>query len=62
MPSLDWDISEEAVEGMGRDVRENLRKWMILYWGERCPDVEESCLCCRAWKAFDTIFENLDGE
>ena len=23
------------------------------YWGERCPEYEEGCACCAAWKLFD---------
>lgn len=25
------------------------------HWGERCPDFEPGCPCCRAWAEFDQI-------
>ena len=25
------------------------------YWGERCPDFEPGCPCCRAWIEYDEI-------
>jgi len=25
------------------------------YWGERCPDFEESCPTCAAWKQYDKM-------
>lgn len=30
------------------------------HWGERCPDFESGCPCCRAWAEFDQI-ERLRG-
>lgn len=27
------------------------------YWGERCPDFEPGCPCCRAWAEFDQLNE-----
>jgi len=31
---------------------------MGFYWGERCPDYEEGCPTCEAWKQYD----NMIGE
>jgi hypothetical protein len=28
-----------------------------FYWGERCPDYEEGCPTCAAWKQYDTLHE-----
>lgn len=28
------------------------------YFGERCPEYEEGCVCCELWKFFDKITEN----
>lgn len=25
------------------------------YWGERCPDFDADCPCCKAWKQFDAL-------
>ncbi len=44
----------------GIDLRKDLIVWMELYWGERCGDFEPDCCCCKAWKAFDVLFEGLD--
>jgi len=24
-------------------------------WGEKCPDYEPECPCCRAWKMFEKL-------
>jgi hypothetical protein len=25
----------------------------ITFWGERCDEQEDECICCRAWQMFD---------
>ena len=25
------------------------------YWGERCDDYHERCVCCAAWKEYDLL-------
>jgi hypothetical protein len=25
------------------------------YWGERCPDYEEGCVVCEAWRDYDNL-------
>ena len=25
------------------------------YWGERCPDHEEGCVVCEAWREYDNL-------
>lgn len=25
------------------------------HFGERCPDFEEECVCCKRWKALDAL-------
>jgi hypothetical protein len=27
------------------------------FYGERCPDYEWTCICCVAWKQYDTLCE-----
>ncbi|MDD5616906.1 MAG: hypothetical protein PHH85_11985 [Candidatus Methanoperedens sp.] len=36
---------------------ERVKEYMIKNWGSRCPDYEENCACCKAWKYFDYLFE-----
>jgi hypothetical protein len=26
---------------------------MLAYWGERCPDHHQECVCCQAWGHYD---------
>jgi hypothetical protein len=28
------------------------------YFGERCPDFDKDCECCKRWKLLDQLFEN----
>ncbi|VVB96485.1 Uncharacterised protein [uncultured archaeon] len=37
--------------------KERVKEWMIQNWGTPCPDYEESCALCKAWKFFDYLFE-----
>jgi len=37
--------------------KERVKEYMIKNWGTRCPDYEENCACCKAWKYFDYLFE-----
>ena len=33
----------------------------ITEWvGERCPDIEPSCVVCRTWSAFDQLCETFE--
>ena len=34
------NLIEQAIEG---------------HWGERCPDYEEGCLVCDAWREYDNL-------
>ena len=40
------------------ELKDRLEKWIKEYWGERCPDYCESCPCCKAWDAFDYLFQH----
>lgn len=44
------------------DFKECFRQFVIKYWGERCPDYEETCPCCQAWNNFDTLFDKLESD
>ncbi|MDP2840945.1 MAG: hypothetical protein Q8O17_01550 [Candidatus Methanoperedens sp.] len=37
--------------------KERVKEYMIKSWGTRCPDYEENCGYCKAWKYFDYLFE-----
>ena len=28
---------------------------VLFYWGERCPEHEEGCPTCTAWKLYDKL-------
>jgi hypothetical protein len=28
-----------------------------FFWGDRCPDYEEGCATCVAWKQYDLMFQ-----
>jgi hypothetical protein len=28
---------------------------IMFYWGERCPEHEDGCPTCEAWKQYDTL-------
>ena len=30
---------------------------VLFFWGERCPDYEQGCPTCEAWKQYDNIME-----
>lgn len=34
-----------------------LKAYTRIYFGPRCPDYDEGCACCRAWKAVDIVKE-----
>lgn len=31
------------------------------FFGERCPDYQEDCECCRRWKLLDDLCDNPFG-
>ena len=34
------------------------RKMLIKHFGERCPDYEPECECCKRWKLLDDLIAN----
>lgn len=50
----------EHKKQLDADFKECLTKFMIEYWGERCPDHEESCPTCNAWDNFDILMDKLE--
>jgi hypothetical protein len=35
-----------------------MQNFLIQFYGTRCPDYYEDCLCCQAYKEFDEFFNN----
>lgn len=58
----------QASECSASNVLENTQKHGPVYaaiaevWGERCPDFEPECPCCKAWAAWDEMQEAAEGE
>ena len=52
-------IADEGDEETALAMQALTKKWMENWWGERCPDFEENCYCCQAWKAFDVMFNEV---
>jgi len=38
-------------------MRKQLEKWIVKNFGKRCPEFEEGCACCKAWRCFDYLME-----
>jgi hypothetical protein len=34
----------------------SVHDYLIEWFGGRCPDYEENCICCQKWRAFDELF------
>lgn len=47
---------------MSKILKYFIKRWMKKYWGERCPEFESDCGCCRAWKYYDFIFEYFSNQ
>ena len=39
-----------------------MKRWITKFWGKRCPDFEKDCGCCKAWKAYDYLFQFSEME
>lgn len=39
-------------------LRDSLHQWVINTYGERCHEVDEHCICCKKWAAFDLLFDD----
>ena len=42
------------------EIKQEIREWMEQYWGKRCPDHNKNCCLCKAWDAFDVIFNGVE--
>lgn len=45
---LDYDIDDEI---------KRRREWLTKWFGEKCPEFEESCIVCQLWKSQDDFEE-----
>lgn len=52
-----WECRDCLTEGTHKSAKEETERFMNLWWGKRCPDYEPRCALCKAWKAFDYLFE-----
>ncbi len=43
-------------------MKEQMKQWVEKEWGTRCPDYEKDCPVCKAWDAFDTLFQFEEGD
>ena len=41
--------------------RDLVKEAMIDYWGEKCPEFENDCGCCIAWKQFEELKARITG-
>lgn len=53
---MDEDVE---IEMMVSHIRTIAEEYLTKFWGERCPDFEESCLVCQKWKALDLLTDTL---
>ena len=35
--------------------RDQVAEAITEHWGERCPDFEPTCWCCKAWAQYDAL-------
>lgn len=49
----------EALEADTDKILRRLRKYITANYGERCPDFDKDCPCCRVWVRYDLLEEEL---
>lgn len=54
---LSVDIAE--LEAGTDKVLRRLRRFLTENYGERCPDFDKDCPCCRVWVRYDLLEEEL---
>ena len=54
MVKLDWWEDEKV------KVLTPLAAWITDIYGERCPDIDEDCPCCKLWKLYDQFAAEID--
>lgn len=48
-----------ALEAETDKMLRRLRKFITKAYGERCPDFDKDCPCCRVWVRYDLLEEEL---
>jgi len=43
-----------------RELKKELKKWIIKNYGIRCEFLDMGCACCRVWLSYDTLFSYDD--
>ena len=49
---------EREFDIMAGHIRTIAETMLVKFFGERCPDFEPDCECCRRWKLLDELTEN----
>lgn len=39
-----------------------IREWVTEFYGERCPEYEPLCLCCKAWEGVDALSHGVEEQ
>lgn len=52
------EMSEEMLDQRWNEAKERTAAAVTEYFGERCPEFEPQCECCRRWRAFDELFDD----
>jgi hypothetical protein len=55
MSEIDYDME------CAKQFLEFMRDFTLRWYGERCPDYEPECACCKAWNLFDQYREHTEG-
>lgn len=50
-------MNREQFEFTTKVVWAVLEPWLKLHFGEKCPDYEYGCECCRRWKFAEDLLE-----
>jgi hypothetical protein len=50
-----WAQTEEELNRDTKQILRDMRRYLKVNWGEKCPDYDKDCAQCRAWKAYDNF-------
>jgi len=54
--SSDPDVGIEAMVLHGMELKLKVAQYIEEWYGEKCPDYEENCPCCKKHKALNDLF------
>ncbi len=49
------DNFDEQYQNAAKLVYDAAASFLSEFWGERCPDYEPLCDCCKRWRALDVL-------